>query len=360
MSWMSDPEQGRSQGLPTRVFSIEGLPAGPGLLELLPSEDRFANGVTLAYTSGNPVTITDTAASRVIDLAWDTAAAPDRLTSERQRFTILHEAIHTYCPGFLEAQFRCNPNESEGRVEALCDHGASELLLPRRFFGPELTDLGLTIDTLIELAPRCVASVEATGIRAVDLWQGPASLLVFRNRHKPSDAGTEDVEPKLRLDWSHTSGRWPYLRRYKSVSDGSPFADAMLGEVVERVSNLAELTGDADRLYQVSSGTLICDASLRYASATKHSSVNVMRQFCGHSWTLAPAVARSSASPLTTSTSRTGCYGSSARAAASGSWPWALKPSEQWIATSGRVRSTRRRVSRNSGSAAKALCVNQA
>jgi IrrE N-terminal-like domain len=171
---------------------------------------------------------------------------------ERQRFTILHEAIHTYCPGFLEAQFRCNPNESEGRVEALCDHGASELLLPRRFFGPELTDLGLTIDTLIELAPRYVASVEATGIRAVDLWQGPASLLVFRNRHKPSDAGTEDAEPKLRLDWSHTSGRWPYLRRYKSVSDGSPFADAMLGEVVERVSNLAELTGDADRLYQVS------------------------------------------------------------------------------------------------------------
>jgi len=58
------------------TFDISGA---DGLL--IRSEDRFGNGVTLAYTSGNPVTITDTAASRVIDLAWDTAAAPDRLTS---------------------------------------------------------------------------------------------------------------------------------------------------------------------------------------------------------------------------------------------------------------------------------------
>jgi hypothetical protein len=171
---------------------------------------------------------------------------------ERQRFTILHEAIHTFCPGFFEVQFRCNPFRSKGRVEALCDHGASELLLPRRYFEPELADLGLSIDTLTELAPRYLASVEATGIRAVELWRGPASLLVFRNRLKPSEAGNQDAEPKLRLDWSHTSGQWPYLRRHKSVSDGSPFADAMLGEAVERPSTLEELTGEADRLYQVS------------------------------------------------------------------------------------------------------------
>jgi RHS repeat-associated protein len=58
------------------TFDISGSEA-----LLIRSEDRFGNGVTLAYSGGNPVTITDTAASRVIDLAWDTSPAPDRLTS---------------------------------------------------------------------------------------------------------------------------------------------------------------------------------------------------------------------------------------------------------------------------------------
>lgn len=171
---------------------------------------------------------------------------------ERQRFTVLHEAMHTFCPGFSETKFRCNPNVAKGLVEELCDQGASELLLPRRFFLPELRDLGLTVDTLTELAPHYEASVEATGIRAVDLWPGPAALLVFRTRLKPSEAGTPDAEPKLRLDWSHTSGPWPFLRRHKSVVEGSPFADALLGEAVERTATLAELTGDGDVSYRVS------------------------------------------------------------------------------------------------------------
>jgi RHS repeat-associated protein len=59
------------------------LTGGDGLL--VRAEDRHGNGVDLAYTGGttNLVTITDTAASpdRTIDLAWDTGASPDRLTT---------------------------------------------------------------------------------------------------------------------------------------------------------------------------------------------------------------------------------------------------------------------------------------
>lgn len=50
---------------------------------LIRAEDRFANGVTLAYAAGtsNISTISDTAGSRTIDLAWDTTTAPNHLTS---------------------------------------------------------------------------------------------------------------------------------------------------------------------------------------------------------------------------------------------------------------------------------------
>jgi hypothetical protein len=171
---------------------------------------------------------------------------------ERQRFTILHEAIHTFCPGFFESQFRCNPNRSKARVEGLCDHGASELLLPRKYFEPELLASGLTVSAVTELAPRYEASLEATGIRAVDLWPAPAAFLVFRNKLKPSEIGKPDAEPKLRLDWSHSSGPMPFLRQHKSVSDGSPFADAYQGEIVDRAATLTDLTGDPDQFFEIS------------------------------------------------------------------------------------------------------------
>jgi RHS repeat-associated protein len=50
---------------------------------LVRDEDRFGNGVTLAYTAGttNLVTITDSAGSRTIDLVWDTTTSPAHLSS---------------------------------------------------------------------------------------------------------------------------------------------------------------------------------------------------------------------------------------------------------------------------------------
>jgi hypothetical protein len=169
--------------------------------------------------------------------------------TERQRFTILHEAGHTLLPGFAQSrQYRCNGPRS--RDEELCDIAASELLFPKRFFVPDLRDAHPGLQGVEELASCYQGSLEATALRAVDLAAEPAMLAVFRVSHKPSERGREEeCEPKLRLSWSHGKGQWPYMPKDKSTNDGSPFKRAQEGELVDEVGTLGDLTrGDAGRV----------------------------------------------------------------------------------------------------------------
>jgi uncharacterized protein DUF955 len=172
----------------------------------------------------------------------------------RQRFSALHETVHTFCPGFGETQFRCNPNSSQNHVEHLCDYGASELLLPRRYFAPDLAEAGFEMGAVAELADRYQASVECTAIRAVDLWRdrNPAAVLVFKVQLKPSERDQEGAAPRLRLAWAHRTGAWPFLPAYKSVSNDSPFARALDGELVETTEPLSDLVADAEDRYVIS------------------------------------------------------------------------------------------------------------
>lgn len=164
---------------------------------------------------------------------------------ERQRFTICHESGHTFFTGFAEApQFRCNGERS--LLEERCDVAASELLLPYRFFSSDLAEAGFDLEAVQELAEKYEASIESTALRAVDLWREPAALLVFRERHKPIERGREaHCEPKLRLDYAHTQGAWPYFRRYKSVEPDTPFGRALGGELVSEVRDLGDLMREA-------------------------------------------------------------------------------------------------------------------
>jgi Zn-dependent peptidase ImmA (M78 family) len=168
---------------------------------------------------------------------------------ERQRFTVLHEAGHTLLPGFAQSrQYRCDGPRS--RDEQLCDIAAAELLLPKRFFIPDLLEAGLGLAGVEELASLYEASIEATALRTVDLGPGPGMLLVFRVAHKPSEEGREEeCEPKLRLSWAHGHGGWPYMPKHKSADDGSPFMRAYEGEVVDEVGTLGTLaTADGRRV----------------------------------------------------------------------------------------------------------------
>src|SRR5207249_909797 len=85
---------------------------------------------------------------------------------ERQRFTVCHEAAHTFFPGFTDqARFRCTGPRDP--LEKRCDLAATELLLPRRFFLHDLREASFDLDTVEELSDQYEASIEATALRLV-------------------------------------------------------------------------------------------------------------------------------------------------------------------------------------------------
>jgi hypothetical protein len=161
---------------------------------------------------------------------------------ERQRFTILHEGGHTLMPDFKRVRRYHRCKGARTREEQLCDVAAAELLLPRRFFVPDLADVAAGLDGVESLSITYEASIQATALRAVDLASGPSALIVLSFGHKPAERGREDrCEPRLRLAWAHTAGPWPFARRHKSVEVGSPLARAWEGEYVEEAIDVDEL-----------------------------------------------------------------------------------------------------------------------
>ena len=161
---------------------------------------------------------------------------------ERQRFTVGHEVVHTFFSGFSsETQFRCNGESS--RLEKLCDLGATELLFPRRFFLEDLASAPFSLESVERLSTRYGGSIEATALRTVDLWQPePTMLLALSERFKPIEQGREATcEPRLRLDYGHCRGRWPYRLRHKSVADDSALSRAFAGKDVREMTTIDEL-----------------------------------------------------------------------------------------------------------------------
>lgn len=170
----------------------------------------------------------------------------------RKRFTVFHEIKHTYLPGFVTAtQYRCNPGIplEAGRVrdrdmEALCDLGAVELLLPRRPFLADLVGNPPTLNLVEALADRYEASLEATARRLVTLRPEPTLLIVL----EPACARSAPAaEPKLRVRWAQASGQWPYIPKNKSVPADSPLARPLLGEIIDEVGSITGLTNDTIR-----------------------------------------------------------------------------------------------------------------
>lgn len=158
----------------------------------------------------------------------------------RQRFSGFHEVTHTFMPGYrLETQWRCDPSPAplaKATLEQLCDLGAAELLLPRRHVGRDLDGAGFGMQTVVDLADAYDASLQASAHRLVDLWPEDVLLVVAEPANKPADA--PGAEPRLRVQYSSASGRWPFVRRHKSISDGDPLARAVAGELVDEAAVL--------------------------------------------------------------------------------------------------------------------------
>lgn len=160
---------------------------------------------------------------------------------ERQRFTILHEGGHTFLPGFERAtHHRCKGPLT--REEILCDIAAAEMLFPRTHFTADLEEAGFGMRGVEELSGDYEASIQATARRSVDLSPVPTILLVLSERHKPAERGSElTCEPRLRLDWAHHTGDWPYPKRHKSVSAASPLHEAGVSPGTPGVAAVDEL-----------------------------------------------------------------------------------------------------------------------
>lgn len=168
-------------------------------------------------------------------------------TRGKKRFTAFHEVKHTYMPGFaLAPQYRCDPattpypaHARDPGLEALCDLGAVELLLPRTAFLNDLAGNSPTLGLADQLAQRYDASLEATARRIVTLRQAPTLLIALEPSRKPS---APHEEPKLRVQWVHGSGSWPFIPRLKSVPAGSILTRPLAGAPVNEDGTVTGLT----------------------------------------------------------------------------------------------------------------------
>jgi Zn-dependent peptidase ImmA (M78 family) len=166
----------------------------------------------------------------------------------RQRFTVFHEIMHTFLPGFtMQTRYRCNPGQGDQvlapgtrDLEKLCDIGAAELLFPRIPFRNDLTNQSIDFELIENLATRYDASREATCRRIVDLNTCPTMLITFEVCCKPS---RPHDEPALRVIFQYSGRRqWPYVPQYKSVPSESVFGRAVLEGSVDELTSLDTLT----------------------------------------------------------------------------------------------------------------------
>lgn len=175
---------------------------------------------------------------------------------QRRRFTGFHEVSHTFQPGYaLKIQTRCpSPSPRPPRkldVEGLCNLSAAELILPRRFFAPDVADMGLELESLIELAHRYDASLEATAFRLIRFWPEDALFVVLEPGLRKSEHGDPLAEPKLRIRSRFASGQWPFVPTNKSVAPEGVFARAQRGEEINEMTTINDLGIAGDLLIRV-------------------------------------------------------------------------------------------------------------
>lgn len=145
---------------------------------------------------------------------------------ERIRFSTAHEIAHTFFPDCAEVtRYRPQLPQHSDEVEALCDLGASELLLPAPSFSQDLQALGgLSLEAIAELRGRYEASWEATANAAVKRSDLQVAMIVLSLCLKPSEqcGGAVSGVEKLRVEYAITSPSFDFfMPKHKSIPDDS-------------------------------------------------------------------------------------------------------------------------------------------
>lgn len=116
-------------------------------------------------------TLRDDEAGQVIQVEDRTIVTVNgRHSPERRRFTILHELAHIRLKLPSRHQHSTSVTDLLGyarrpKEEILCDVFASECLLPKQYFRPDVLKRPCTFESIQELADRYEASLTATGSR---------------------------------------------------------------------------------------------------------------------------------------------------------------------------------------------------
>jgi hypothetical protein len=161
---------------------------------------------------------------------------------QRQRFTGFHEVSHTFQPGYRDRILnRCAPNYQRRTgvldEESLSDIGAAGLLLPAVHFKPDVVSSSFGVDSIIELASRYDASIQATTYRYAAFWPEEALVVVLEpGWRKGEDRGV--TEPRLRVKHAWGLGRWPYLPPNKSANDTGVLAEALQSDAAIVAGNV--------------------------------------------------------------------------------------------------------------------------
>lgn len=162
----------------------------------------------------------------------------------KQNFSIDHEVAHTLLPSYRgqlvdDAETGTFPASSE--VELLCDIGAATLLLDPRRVQPLAAAAGPSLWTLIDLAERFQASLEATArcLTNLDLW--PCAVVFWEDGYRLAERPGEGAvllpglesfglpAPRLRVTRAYCSCRAraaaaAAARRRRSAVAGHPRA----------------------------------------------------------------------------------------------------------------------------------------
>lgn len=144
----------------------------------------------------------------------------------RQNFTIGHEISHTLIPGAVDRKFRAEKYDywhvSDGYEEYLCDIGASELVMPTRFFASAHVELGLKAESIPRLKKLFDTSFEAAAIRMVQSAGRECAVIVSERMFKLSQLRTlKEQENQLTLPGLQASPQEKALRvKWVSVSPG--------------------------------------------------------------------------------------------------------------------------------------------
>ncbi|HEX5308067.1 MAG TPA: ImmA/IrrE family metallo-endopeptidase [Solirubrobacteraceae bacterium] len=163
----------------------------------------------------------------------------------RRRFTGFHEVGHSFQPGYrTRRQYRCNSSirpSSDSDPEALSDAAAAALLLPEAEFAPEVRESAFGLSSVIGLADRYEASVQATAYRFQRYWPEPTLMIVLEQGLRREERGDPGAVPKLRVVSTRPVGSWPFVPRNKSASEAGRLVRAENGEIIDEIASLDEL-----------------------------------------------------------------------------------------------------------------------